>query len=651
MRILLVQPPATEPSGPYPAIAYLAGYLKTIGHSAAIADASLALVLRVLSCAGVQDVAREAARSQAADDPMVRRFLSGADWYADTVDVAVRCLQGRDAGAIALCARPGWLPPPLDAGGAWASGGYLNAQVLAAELGGLTSEQRRAATDAGDLLRFAFGVSADHDRAQFLALALVADVAAVVGRAVDPAFSLTTYASHLVAAHRTFDALAARLAGPPTLIDTYLDEIGDALAAAHRPELAGVSVPFAGCLYGALRIARRLKRADRSTTVVLGGGWVNTELRELAEPRLFDDVDAVTLDDGERPLTCLIEWRAGCRDIRALKRTFVRIAGAVTWCDGAIEPDVPMKDWGTPSYAGLPLEAYLAFRQPGQRLWGRRWNKLTLAHGCYWKRCAFCDTALAYIAGYAPATLDDTVARIRALVAETGETGFHFVDEAMPPALLGRLAGRLIASGPSISWWGNVRFDAALEVLAPELARAGCIGITGGLEVASDRVLGLIDKGISLATAARVAAAFAREGVFVHAYLIYGFPTQTTAETVDALEYVRQLFAAGALHSAVWHRFMLTVHSPVARDPARFGITLGPQAATTFARYILDYDEPDAAPHEQFAGPLERALQHFRVGAGLDRPVCEWFREAGLDVAPPSLAPSFVADVISGARR
>jgi hypothetical protein len=80
-------------------------------------------------------------------------------------------------------------------------------------------------------------------------------------------------------------------------------------------------------------------------------------------------------------------------------------------------------------------------------------------------------------------------------------------------------------------------------------AAAGLIAVTGGLEVASDRLLTLMDKGITIEQAARSAWAFRQAGVRVHAYLMYGFPTETAQETVDSLEIVRQLFAAGLLDS------------------------------------------------------------------------------------------------------
>jgi len=264
---------------------------------------------------------------------------------------------------------------------------------------------------------------------------------------------------------------------------------------------------------------------------------------------------------------------------------------------------------------------------PMHRFWSDgRWNKITLAHGCYWKRCTFCDTALDYIGRFDPASIDVTIDRIKALQDETGESGFHFVDEAMPPAMMRRLAERLVAERLSISWWGNVRFDRALLGMAPLLAASGCIGITGGLEVASDRVLALIDKGVSLEQAARVCAEFSAEDIFTHAYLIYGFPTETAQETIDALEFVRQLFAAGALKSAVWHLFGLTTFSPIGRHPERFGITIPPQPVRPFSNYLIEFDEPGRINHEQFREGLIHAVQHYQLGLGIDDPLEKWFK-------------------------
>lgn len=652
MKILLINPPFTEPMGPYPAICYLTGFLKTTGRPAVMADASLTVLLRLFSRQGVRDVA-EAILSRGAAGPRdarVQAFLDRADHYARTIETAVACLQGRDQGALARAIRPGYFPAPIEPRSAWATQIYYNLQGFEAQVGTLTASQRERLLKSTSPLRSAFGTSSETDEARFRASAVLAEVSKVIELAIEPDFELGAYAERLSDECASFDGLRARLTASDGVIDRYIDAVTADLAERHHPDVVGFSVPFAGSVYGALRMARQFKAANPATQVLLGGGWVNTQLRQLSEPAVFDYVDFVTLDDGERPLACVLELLEQRRGPERLCRTFVRREGRVVFVNDARERDVSWAETGTPTYAGLPIEQYLCYRptvQAFQRIWGTRWNKLTLAHGCYWKRCSFCDTHLDYIKRYEQVPIDVLVGRIKALIAETGESGFHFVDEAMPPALLRRLAERLIAERVTISWWGNARFDRALAEIAPLLVESGCIGITGGLETASERTLALIDKGVPLAQGARVCHGLARAGIFVHAYLIYGFPTETAQDTVDALEFVRQMFAAGALHSAFWHFFGLTRFSPMAVNPATYGITLRPAPAHPFSNYALDYDEPGGIDHEQFGDGLRRAVSQFRLGIGLDRPAHSWF--TGITIAMPAttLPKDFVAQAIA----
>src|SRR5690606_38843203 len=138
-----------------------------------------------------------------------------------------------------------------------------------------------------------------------------------------------------------------------------------------------------------------------------------------------------------------------------------------------------------------------------------RWNKVTLAHGCYWKKCNYCDVTLVYIERYDAAPADLTLARIESLARETGSTGFPFVVVAATPAILKQLSKRIVEKGLTFTWWGNVRFDKAFNSeLSGLMADAGCVAVTGGIEVASDRLLKLMNKGVTIEQVARVTKAF-----------------------------------------------------------------------------------------------------------------------------------------------
>jgi radical SAM superfamily enzyme YgiQ (UPF0313 family) len=619
----------TQLNTPYPATAYLTGFLRQhearLGIEVVQADAALELFLRVFSRAGVERIAAELRGRESAEEmpESIAYFFEHAERYADTIDSVVRFLQGRDPG-FAL-------------------------RITGREL--LPEGPRFAAIDQGpgaeddDPLAWAFGGLGSADRAKHLASLYIDDLADVIRDGIEPAFELSRYGERLAASAPTFDPLRDALEGEPTLIDVMLDALACELYARHTPDLIGLTAPFPGNIYGAFRIARAIKAVAPATRIALGGGYVNTELRELADPRVFDYIDYVTLDDGEAPMLALIEH---VRDAaRPLLRTFVRREGNVVFVTDDTQHDVPLRDAGTPTYAGLPLDRYLSLFEmlnPMHRLWSDgRWNKLTIAHGCYWKQCTFCDVTLDYIARYDRAPAELLVDRIEAMIAETGQTGFHFVDEAAPPAALRALAEQLIERKVMITWWGNVRFEKAFTPeLAKLLARSGCVAISGGLEVASDRLLELMKKGVTVEQVARVTRAFTDAGVMVHAYLMYGFPTETAQDTIDALERVRQLFAEGCVQSAFWHRFTATAHSPIGRAPELFGIRLRTAPKVTFARNDVEFDDPTGCDHDYFAGGLRKALYNYMHGVGLDADPRSWFDKGRSKVPKVTVPPDLV---------
>jgi len=614
MRILLLTPPMTQLNTPYPATAYLTGFLRARGYAETVqADPALELVLKLFSADGLARVhsVLSAKKSKASFAPSCRHFLAEFESIKRVAPAAVRFLQGKDpALALRIVSRE-FLPegPHFAAVSQW-----------------------EGSVEGG--LDAAFGALGIQDRAKFLASLFLDDLADVVRDGVDPRFEFSRYGEKLAASQASFDPLARALEDEGTLVDEILEEITSALVERHRPDLVGMTAPFPGNVYAAFRMAKLIRERSPETRIVLGGGYANTELRELREPRVFDFFDFITLDDGERPFLCLLEHLNGTRSREELFRTFVRDeegkSARVRLISAPGLHDIPHREAGTPCYDGLPLGDYLSLLEmlnPMHRIWSDgRWNKLTLAHGCYWKKCNFCDVTLDYIGRYDAAPAARIVDQMEALVRETGQSGFHFVDEAAPPALLKAMADEILKRGLVVTWWGNVRFERAFTPeLARKLAASGCVAVSGGLEVASDRLLELMNKGVTVEQVARVTRAFTDAGVLVHAYLMYGFPTQTEQETIDALERVRQLFAEGCIQSAYWHRFSVTAHSPIGRDPARFGIEILPEPQVTFARNDLPFHDPTGTDHEFLGVGLKKALYNYMHGMGLDEDVRVWF--------------------------
>lgn len=598
-KVFLITPPFTQLNTPYPATAYLKGFLNTQQVPAYQSDMGIEVILELFSEQGLRALFDTVARSGKTLSANSRRIMNLKQEYLKTIAPVIDFLQDRNPTLAHLVCTGNYLP-----------------------------EASRFAQVAD--LEWAFGAMGIRDKARHLVTLYLEDISDLIIEAVDPHFGFSRYAERLGRSASTFDELDTALSADDTYIDTLLFRRLELKIAAEQPTLVAISAPFPGNLYSAFKCGQWIKKHYPHIKVCLGGGYANTELRSLTDPRVFRFIDFITLDDGEAPILHLLEYLEGKRPIDFLKRTFALLDGVVTYFNGSMLPDYKQKDVGTPDYSDLPLDRYLSvieIANPMHRLWSDgRWNKLTLAHGCYWGKCTFCDISLDYIKTYEAASAKVLVDKIEEIINQTGQNGFHFVDEAAPPALMRELALEILRRGLTVVWWTNVRFEKSFTAdLCRLFAASGCIAISGGLEVASDRLLQLINKGVTVKQVARVADNFTTAGIMVHAYLMYGFPTQTAQETIDALEVVRQLFMLNVVQSGFWHQFAMTAHSPVGMFPEQFKVKRVSELAGSFANNDLEHTDPTGCDHETFSSGLRKSLFNYMHGICFDFPLQDWF--------------------------
>ena len=615
-QLLLVTPPFTQLNTPYPATAYLKGFLNTKNISSVQADLGIEVILEIFSRRGLSTLFAEIASKDITLSPNAERIIQLQSDYIQTIDPVILFLQGKNPSLAHLICQDEFLP-------------------------------EASRFNQLDELDWAFGIMGTQDKAKHLATLYLEDIADLIVETIDPHFGFSRYAERLGRSALSFDELYDSLQQELTYTDRILLELLEQRLLDTEPELAAFSVPFPGNLYAAFRSAQYIKQHFPHIKTAMGGGFPNTELRSLSDIRVFDFFDFITLDDGEAPIENLVEHLSGKRDVNQLKRTFTRIDNQVVYSNTSTSPDYKQRDLGTPDYSDLLLDQYISVIEvvnPMHRMWSDgRWNKLTMAHGCYWGKCTFCDISLDYIRIYEPATAKILCDRMEDLVLQTGQNGFHFVDEAAPPALMRELALEIIRRKLVVSWWTNIRFEKSFtRDLCILLKASGCIAVSGGLEVASDRLLALIDKGVTVSQVAKVTRNFTETGIMVHAYLMYGFPTQTIHETIDSLEMVRQLFETGVLQSGFWHQFAMTAHSPVGLDPERFHV-IRETGTGTFANNDLIHSDQTGIDHEQFSFGLKKSLYNFMHGIGFDLPLQSWF---DFKVPRTSIAPDFIEQAI-----
>ena len=654
--ILFVLPPLTQLNTPYPSITHLTGYMRSRGFEAEQMDLGIELIDRLFTRRELERVFDVVEDGRKLNKTM-RIIVSNRRFYERNIEAVMKFLSGRDL-------------------------------QLANRFADIRFWEDMHRLPDEDELEWAFGTSGKIDRAKYLCSLFLRNVVDVVAL-VDEHFQLIRYAEKLCTYLATFEPIEKELesenaqctmrnsqmndsqqstvnsqqsvdlalseqsldlrtqhvaslqaegdrgcGGNGSIMDVLMLELLDKKMQEVKPDWVGVSVPFPGNLLAGLRCAKYIKANYPQVKIVMGGGYVNTELRQMTDTGIFKYVDYITYDDGELPVRRLVEGGE-------LLRTAYLKDGKVEYAQMDVQENEKFGDLPAPTTVGLNMSKYIDFvdtTNPMHRLWSDgRWNKMMLAHGCYWAKCTFCDTCLDYIGRFEACDVKIIVDRMEAMIAETGNTGFHFVDEAAPPALLRKLAEEILARGLVVTYWTNVRFDKTYTAeLCYLLAKSGCIAVSGGLEVASPRVLKLINKGVTIESATECMRNLSDNGIMVHTYLMYGFPTQTEKELYDSLGRVRDLFAEGLIQSAFWHRYAMTCHSPSGRNPESVGarhvadyrlqITDYRFGVNSFANNEIPFEVDNEPDWSRFGEGLNVATYNYMRQTGFDVPLKKWFK-------------------------
>jgi hypothetical protein len=614
--ILLITPPFTQLNTPYPATAYIKGFLNTKSISAFQMDLGIEVILELFSKKGLSSLIPKGEIVQFSENS--QRIYTLWDDYVTTIDSVIAFLQGKNPTlARQIC-----------------SGNFLPEASRFNQL---------------DDMEWAFGSMGMQDKAKHLATLYLEDISDFIVECIDENFGFSRYAERLGRSANSFDELYTELQNETTHIDKITLQILEERVKDVQPKLVLISVPFPGNLYSAFRCAQYIKVHYPSIKIAMGGGFPNTELRSIKDKRVFEFFDFITLDDGELPVELLYNYcHSELVSEPEFKRTFLLENNEVVYKNNTTKSDYKHADVGTPDYSDLHLDSYISvieIANPMHSLWSDgRWNKLTMAHGCYWGKCTFCDVSLDYIKIYEPIAAKILVDRMEELMAQTGETGFHFVDEAAPPALMREVALEILKRKLVVSWWTNIRFEKSFtKDLCVLLKASGCIAVSGGLEVASDRLLELIKKGVTVEQVAKVTNYFTEAGIMVHAYLMYGYPTQTIQETVDSLEMVRQLFQIGSIQSGFWHQFAMTAHSPVGLHPEEFGV-IPQQNEITFANNDIQFIDKTGINHDKFSFGLKKSLFNYMHGICFEYDLQDWFE---FKIPKTKIAPDFIENALN----
>jgi hypothetical protein len=659
-RIVLIQPPFTQLNAPYPSIYYLAPYLRSLGFEVETQDHSISLFLHIFSRQGLEKIFRDAA-------PIAAKRLAAPLPAGDEIEQTIRSNLLRFIGR-----REDWLAS-VDRVVAFLRGEDREyGHLLAAANGAIPDGPRMAA-----FLESVEGSPAPED-ASHLASLYLADLADFITETLDSSFSLARYAESLSASVHSFALVQSGLNGYilREFYVNYLQECWQEISARLSTDellIVGCTIPFPGCLAGALCASASAKAFfGQRVRTVAGGGYVNTELRSISSLAFFDYVDYLCFDRGYGAWQALLEQEQVLPRKTAAETASVPLYKCLYRHEGTLigqpDSDTPnplsqLDDANAakifPDYSSADFTRYLRIcdsRNPMHRLWSDgKWLKAYLAHGCYWKACAFCDVQLDYIRCFLPVNTEDFYQHMKAQAEQSGVHGIHLVDEAAPAASLLDLAIRNRRDGLPLVFWGNIRWERDFTADRAEvLAAGGLLGVSAGIEVAGESGLKRLGKGIRLQDVVSACAAFKEAGILTHAYLIYGYWDESPQELIDSVEILRQLFTQGLIDSAFWHKFVLTRHSRIYAEfqkgkhpdltPAERSTASdsGSRESTSdFADNDLAFQ--DEAKSERYTQTLDAILARWMNEEDLDIPVQEFFP---FKMPPPAVSEHLITDLL-----
>lgn len=521
------------------------------------------------------------------------------------------------------------------------------------------------------------------DDAQILSSLALADLADYITMVYDQNFALIRYAEHLATSTAEFSETIEGLKAP-SLNDFYKPLLLEKIASyKNEPTLYCISVPFPGCFESALFSADLIrKECGDNAIIIFGGGYVNTELREISEKGIFDYCHILSYDKGYGSyirlfdefinVACGIEDEKQCFN---LKEAFENIFDSRKFYNFSYLKNgsviIPLEKENeeykvlykkeheyirkiTPDYSHIDFTKYPRLADdtnPMHRIWNDgAWLKAYIAHGCYWHRCAFCDTTLDYVKDYCLTDINSLYDSLCVQAEKTGVHGIHFVDEACPPVALQNFALKNMAVKSSnkipLTYWGNIRFEKSFDRdLADLLSAGGLTAVSAGIEIATGNGLSAVNKGTDMENIVNACCAFKEAGILIHSYMIFGFWSQSVQDLIDSMETLRQLFEAGLLDSAFWHKFTLTLHSTVYEEYKKGKypeLKILPQKKTQFAKNDLHFEGEEKS--EKFSAPLNAALELWMHGEKLSKPVESYFP---FKMPKPSIAKDYIASLIA----
>ncbi|HEC79070.1 MAG TPA: radical SAM protein [candidate division WOR-3 bacterium] len=328
---------------------------------------------------------------------------------------------------------------------------------------------------------------------------------------------------------------------------------------ATNPQIIGISIVSIVQLTFALLLSEFIRERNKNIFIVFGGPFLSLFAKECFKLKsLLNYIDGIIFYEGEQALDDLCDSLSGCKSWYNCRNLFWKKNKSYV-CNKPFYYEDP-NFLPPPDYDGLPLKLYLSPRLV---------IGLPVAIGCYWNKCTFCSYNNNYFGPYREKSPSKIAADMSYLAQKYDTNLFHLISSCISPRWADLLANKITDQG--FLWTGMFRFEKSLSRnILKKLKSSGLYQIQFGLESASPRILKLMCKGIDLNAARNILRRCKELGIFVHIYVINNFPTETTYDFMQTLNFLKQ--QKRNITSFFITEFVLALNSPIWKDPSKFGL-------------------------------------------------------------------------------
>ena len=396
------------------------------------------------------------------------------------------------------------------------------------------------------------------------------------------------------------------------------------LVAAENPDLLGISVTYPSQVLQMFAAADLIKKKFPGLHICAGGAFLCRLVLNMPRKKLntlFDYLDSIIIYEGETALYKLI------LHLKALKAAatgpsrpsslpnviyYDRSRHDIIFPPGeALVED--LDELPPPDFDGFPLDKYFS---PQVVL------PYAPTRGCYWNKCAFCHYGATKegTAQYRERSIKKVVADMELLAARYNINHFAFSIDVMSPAMALNIADELIKRKLSYRWNTEIKIEKNFtRENCIKLKQGGCLSVAIGLESGCLRILDLIGKGYTPQTAAEVIKNFSDAGICVQVMSFLDFPTETTGEAMETIRFISgnkehiSLFTLG--------NFELLPGSRVFKNPQDYGLTNVGYGKWDEFKILCLFKEREKSKSDTDASFIDSAyLQAAEEYAGLEFP-------------------------------